>query len=278
MRASITSTPACLQTLLDVVLELLADLGGVAAQRDLVILAVVGMAGRQVAQRRLGLDGDEVFVVLDLEQRLRGVDHAPDHHRGDLDRVALAIVDLRRLARGAAPGLEHLAVRVLHLRRVERAGLEVADAQRDRALAVERVDPEEAGGAHRPLVLAEQQEDARVVGGDRHEAHQANQEGEQGEDRADQEERGAALDVCFGQLHALHEQERNRDQQREQDEERDPTGQRTVRAFGDHRATSITSRRSGPRDVVVISLLYHDGQAAPRGRRLLGAGQSRVWR
>ena len=87
----------------------------------MVLCAVVGMRLGEVAQRRLALHGDEVLVVLDLEQGLGGVDHAPDHDRRDLDRVALAIVDLRRFGRGATPVLEHFAVRVLHFRRMASA-------------------------------------------------------------------------------------------------------------------------------------------------------------
>ena len=89
MRASITSTPALDEAVLDLGLEPLRDLGGVAAQRDLALdVRVVGIRRGQIAHRRLGLDLDEVLVVVDLEQRLRRVDHAPDDHRRDLDRVA----------------------------------------------------------------------------------------------------------------------------------------------------------------------------------------------
>ena len=72
-----------------------------------VVVRVVGIAGGEVAQRRLALHVDVVVVVVDLEQRLGGVDDAPDDDRGDLDRVAFEVVDL------------------------EARALEVADAQRD---------------------------------------------------------------------------------------------------------------------------------------------------
>jgi hypothetical protein len=41
---------------------------------------------------RLALDLNEVLVVVDLEDRLRHVDHAPNDDRGDLDRIAVVIV------------------------------------------------------------------------------------------------------------------------------------------------------------------------------------------
>ena len=53
------------------------------------------MGRRDVTQRRLGLHADEVDVVVDREHRLRGVGHLPDDDRGDLDRVAVGVVDLQ---------------------------------------------------------------------------------------------------------------------------------------------------------------------------------------
>ena len=109
------------QPLLDLLLQVLGDRGGVAAQRHLrLVVRVVGVAGRQVAQRRLGLHLDVVVVVVHLEDRLGGVDDPPDDDRGDLDRVAVVVVDL------------------------EVRALEVADAQRDPLLGVERVGPAQA--------------------------------------------------------------------------------------------------------------------------------------
>ena len=113
MRASIDLHAGLVQSLLDVVPQLVADLLGVAAQRDLVVGAVVGMAAGQVAQRRLALHRHEVFVVVDLEQRLGGVDHPPDHDRGDVDRVAVPVVDLGGPAERAALGLDDLALGTL---------------------------------------------------------------------------------------------------------------------------------------------------------------------
>jgi hypothetical protein len=93
----------------------------------------------QVADRGLGLHLDVVLVVVDLEHRLRAVVDAPDHHGADLDRVAALVVDLQR------------------------RGVEVAAAQRDLALAVERVGPAQAFGAVGTGVLAEQQHDGRLA-------------------------------------------------------------------------------------------------------------------
>ena len=121
MRASITSTPARGEPLLDLVLQVLGDRRRVAAQRHLrVVVRVVGVARGQVAQRRLGLHLDVVVVVVHLEHRFGGVDDAPDDDGGDLDRVAVVVVDLQVRA------------------------LEVADAQRDPLLRVERVRPAQA--------------------------------------------------------------------------------------------------------------------------------------
>jgi hypothetical protein len=60
---------------------------------------------------------DEVLVVIDLEQGLCRVGHLPHHDGGDLDGVAIAVVDLQP------------------------AGLEVADAHGDAVSQGEGVDP-----------------------------------------------------------------------------------------------------------------------------------------
>ena len=76
-----------LQAALDLRLELLADLVRIAAQRQLVVrVRVVGVGGGERPDRRLRLDLQELLVVVDLEERLRGVVHAPDDDRRDLDR------------------------------------------------------------------------------------------------------------------------------------------------------------------------------------------------
>ena len=75
--------------------KLATDLVVVAAQRDLLMLEIViGIARADGPDRRLDLDADELLVVVDVEQRLRGVDHAPDDLRRHLDGVAAQVVDL----------------------------------------------------------------------------------------------------------------------------------------------------------------------------------------
>ena len=58
------------QAILNVVLELFADFDRIAPQRYLVVLAVVRMARRQVAEGCLALHGNVIFVVIDFERFL----------------------------------------------------------------------------------------------------------------------------------------------------------------------------------------------------------------
>ena len=102
-----------------------------------------------VAQRRLGLDVHEVLEVVDLEQRLGRVGHPPHDDGGDLDRVAVVVIDL------------------------ELGGLEVAHPHGDATSFGQRVDPVQALLADRPVVAAEQDECAGFVGVDRREAAEA---------------------------------------------------------------------------------------------------------
>ena len=83
---------------------------------------------------------EELRVVVDLEERLGGVGHAPDHDCRDLDRIAVAVVDLELLA------------------------LEVAHLDRDARAAGERVDPPEALLLEAAGVTAEQHQRACLVG------------------------------------------------------------------------------------------------------------------
>ena len=92
-------------------MQLDVDLVRVAAQRHLALPGrIVGVLGRGRADRRLGLHGHVRLVVLDVEQRLRGVLDPPDHHRGDLDRVAALVVDLQLGAVEVARAQRHVAV------------------------------------------------------------------------------------------------------------------------------------------------------------------------
>ena len=88
---------------------------------------------------RLGLDLDELLVVLDVEDGLRRVDDAPDDDRRDLDRVADRVVDLEDLA------------------------VEVLDAQRDDAAQGEWPRPGESAGVDGPEVRAQEGNDRRLV-------------------------------------------------------------------------------------------------------------------
>ena len=108
-------------------------------RRVFVLAFVVVVRGGEVAHRGLGLDPHVLVVVLDVEHGLRGVAHAPDDGGGDLDRVAALVVDLQPLA--------HQVVR----------------AQADLLLLVERVGPAQAFRAVGADVLAEQQQDRRLV-------------------------------------------------------------------------------------------------------------------
>src|SRR4029450_9743428 len=57
-------------------------------------VGVVGVAGGDVPDGGFGLDGDELREVVDRVERLGGVLNLPDDHCGDLDRVAVGVIDL----------------------------------------------------------------------------------------------------------------------------------------------------------------------------------------
>ena len=48
--------------------------------------------------RGFALHADVIVVVLDIEQRLRGVLHPPHHDDGDFDGIAVLVVDLELIA------------------------------------------------------------------------------------------------------------------------------------------------------------------------------------
>ena len=100
---------------------------------------VVGVAEGEVAHRRLGLGQHVGLVVLDVEAGHRRVVDAPDDRRRDLDRVAAQVVDLQLLA------------------------VEVVRPDRDLGLGVERVGPAQAGLPVGAAVVAEQQQQRRLV-------------------------------------------------------------------------------------------------------------------
>ena len=91
------------EAVLDLLLQVLGDLRVCRAARSALVVRVVGVARRQVAQRRLALDLDVVVVVVHFEDRLGGIDDAPHDDRGDLDRVAVVVVHLQ-LARSRSCG------------------------------------------------------------------------------------------------------------------------------------------------------------------------------
>ena len=64
------------------------------SEGPLVIDIVVGVFAGHMADGGLGLDLNEVLVVLDVECRPGGVDHLPVDDCGDLDRVAHGVIDL----------------------------------------------------------------------------------------------------------------------------------------------------------------------------------------
>ena len=98
-RASSTTHAGLREPTAELVLQLLRDFVAAAAQRDLVLLAVVvRVRARDAADRRLALHLHVAFVVLDVERGLRRVVDAPDDHGRDLDRVAALVVDLELLA------------------------------------------------------------------------------------------------------------------------------------------------------------------------------------
>ena len=103
-------------------------------------LGVVRERRGQVAHGRLALHLHEVLVVVDVERRLGGVVDVPDHHRGDLDRVAALVVDLEPVA------------------------VQVARAQRQLLARVERVGGAQARHAAGAAIGAEELDDRRLVG------------------------------------------------------------------------------------------------------------------
>ena len=106
---------------------------------------VVRMGGGHVAQRGLGLRLDELLVGLDSEDGAGGVGHLPHDDGGDIDGVALQVVDL------------------------ELTGLEVVDLDGDLLAGGQRQDEHHAGAAHGADVLAEELADAGLPGDDDHE-------------------------------------------------------------------------------------------------------------
>ena len=154
---------AAAQLLFEAVVDFLAA----AAEGELVAVVVhivVGVEASHFAEGGVALHVDKAVVALergglgavfldggggvdlDVEAGLVGVLDFPHQHEADHDGVAVLVVHL------------------------DGGHVHVARPQREAALAVEGVHPEEAVVGHRAAVLAEEGEHARLVGLDDHEA------------------------------------------------------------------------------------------------------------
>ena len=141
MRTSTISTPGDGDALGHLGGELVRDDVGRAAQREARLgRIVVRMRGRNMPQRRLGLHAHEIQVVIDGVERSRGIGHLPDDDRGDLDGIAVGVVDLQMVR------------------------LEVPDPDADVAPVGEGQDPGQAGAAHGAGVAAEEPHDPGLAG------------------------------------------------------------------------------------------------------------------
>lgn len=103
------------------------------------VVCVVGVLDGDVPHGGLGLRGDELQEVVDLEGGLRRVLDAPHDDGGQLDRVAVGVVDL------------------------EDGRLVVAYAGRDLGAGRQRVHPAQAVLADRAPVAAEELDDAGLA-------------------------------------------------------------------------------------------------------------------
>jgi hypothetical protein len=160
---------------------------------------------------------DEVLVVVDVEERLGGVDDLPDDDAGDLDRIALAVVDLELLA------------------------LEVADALRDALLHREGIHPAQPGVADGADVAAEERDDARLVRLHGEEARQDQQSGQQRE-HAEQREAGLPRDA------RRDEQRDCAEQQPDPEEQEGQARARLELLLGDRLGEDRLNHGSSPRE------------------------------
>ena len=135
-------------------------------QGEFGVRSVVGVGVGDVPQRGLGLGGDEVRVGLHGEHRLRGVGDLPDHDRGDLDGVAVPVVDLQDVR------------------------LEVPDPGGHGAAPGQRPDPDQPGAPHGAGVAAEELQDRGLPGLHHHDRRHHHQGGDGGERTAGDPRRG----------------------------------------------------------------------------------------
>ncbi len=153
----------------------LRDLIHPAAERDLVLLAmVVGVGAGQVAQGGLALHAHVVLIIIHIEDSLRRVLHFPHHDRPDLDGIAALVVDLEFLAVEIPRAQRNFEARELLPLRNCAAGLSrgklgfefSGPAQRAGlvwAIRVKRIPPMKPRLPHRPLVCAKQHQNPRLI-------------------------------------------------------------------------------------------------------------------
>jgi hypothetical protein len=229
--------PRLREALLDLALEVVRDLGGVSAHRDLLlVVGIVGVGSREVAHRRLALDVHIVLVVVHFETGLGGVHHAPDHDRRDLDRIPLEVVHL------------------------EAGALEVAHPERDAPLGVERVGVAEARLPAGADVGAEQLQDAPLVRVD----HEQPEQRDGDEHRQEEGPHGARHVLTAGGLDEVVDAQ---DERRQEQGQRPESRHRAPFIFSDHGRHPPGMRpRSVRRDASeVISLRNHPCQGGSEG-------------
>ena len=173
---------------------------------------VVRVHARHVAQRGLRLGGDELLVVIDVEQRLGGVLHVPHHDVGDLDGVAHLVVDLQDLAvqragadrdlggqagRRLGSGLDGLGERQPALADGARHGV-LRRGVGAHAAAVEGVGPQEPLVADGSLVVSEQDAHARLAGLQGEEAADGDEPDDEQDDARDQQDDEQGVGLVLG--------------------------------------------------------------------------------
>ena len=85
-----------LQSGLDLFFQRFSNVHRIAAQRLFTLSgSFIRIRRCEVAQRRLTLDRDKLFVVIHLEHRFRTVDHPPNNYGGNLDGTAGGVVHLQ---------------------------------------------------------------------------------------------------------------------------------------------------------------------------------------
>src|SRR6202042_2286306 len=147
-----------------------------------------------------GLDGDELGEVVDGVDGAGGVLDLPDDYGGDLDRVAVGVVDL---------GLRRLLV---------------ADPGRDHDALGERVHPLQPGLADGAAVLAEQLHDTRLAGHDGGEPGQ-HEGGDDKDENAEPDQRlsGSAA-LAIGQQDQRHPDQYQDDAKHQHEQARQESG------------------------------------------------------